>query len=254
MIDQIPKQETNISINLPADFKLSVLMPVYNERKTVLQVLSSVCALNLPKEIIIIDDGSIDGTRDLLKTTVSDKFPAISVFYHQHNLGKGAAVRTALEYATGTICIIQDADLEYDPSEYYSLLRPILDGRADAVYGSRFLGRQFFDLPGFWHYARNVALTLFSNAFTNLKLTDVATGYKVIPTNLLQSLSLRANGFDIDSELTVKLARVKARILEVPISYNGRSYSQGKKITWKDGFQALWCICRSRVQNPAETI
>jgi glycosyltransferase involved in cell wall biosynthesis len=229
----------------PEGFRLSVLMPVYNERKTILEIIRRVLAVDIPKELIVVDDCSTDGTRDLLREEVERKFPEVRVVYHERNRGKGAALRTAIPLATGTVSIIQDADLEYDPAEYPLLLQPILDGRADVVYGSRFLGGPHRVLL-FWHYLGNQVLTFLSNMFTNLNLTDMETCYKVCRTELLQSLPLRSNGFDIEPELTAKLAKARARIYEVPISYSGRDYSEGKKIGWKDGVRALWCIVRFR--------
>lgn len=230
---------------VPEGFRLTVLMPVYNERKTVLEIIRRVLAVEIPKELIVVDDCSTDGTRDLLREEVERKIPEVRVVYHERNRGKGAALRTAIPLATGAVCLIQDADLEYDPAEYPVLLQPILDGRADVVYGSRFLGGPHRVLL-FWHYLGNQVLTFLSNMFTNLNLTDMETCYKVCRTELLQSLPLRSNGFDIEPELTAKLAKKRARIYEVPISYSGRDYSEGKKIGWKDGVRALWCIVRFR--------
>ncbi len=233
--------------NLTPDFKLSVLMPVYNERTTIREILKRVRAVQLPKEIIVVDDCSTDGTRELLRNEVDDKLDGVRVFYHERNRGKGAAVRTAIAEATGSISLIQDADLEYDPSEYFQLLEPILDGRADAVYGSRFVGGGAHRVHLFWHYVGNKILTTFSNMLTNLNLTDMETCYKVARTDLLKSLPLRANRFDIEAELTVKLVKAGARIYEVPISYSGRDYSEGKKIGWRDGAHALWCTVKYRL-------
>jgi glycosyltransferase involved in cell wall biosynthesis len=231
---------------MEAGFMLSVLMPVYNERSTIQNILARVLAVHLPKEIVLVDDGSTDGTREILHHEVECKLPDVRIFYHERNRGKGAAVRTAISHARGTVCVIQDADLEYDPREYFQLLEPILDGRADAVYGSRFIGGGPHRVHLFWHSVGNKILTTFSNMLTNLNLTDMETCYKVVRTNLLQSLPLRANGFDIEPELTALLAEARARIYEVPISYSGRSYSEGKKIGWKDGVRAIGCIIRSR--------
>ncbi|MBI3910768.1 MAG: glycosyltransferase family 2 protein [Armatimonadetes bacterium] len=231
---------------IPAGFKLSVLMPVYNERATLLKILTRVRSVKIPKEVLVVDDGSTDGTRELLRTEVEGRWPEVRVFYHSRNMGKGAALRTAIPHATGDVCLIQDADLEYDPQEYPRLLAPILDGRADAVFGSRFLGgphRVLF----FWHYLGNQVLTSLSNMFTNLNLTDMETCYKVCRTELLQSLALKSCGFEIEPEITAKLARCRARIYEVPISYSGRDYSEGKKIGWRDGIKALISIMRYRL-------
>ena len=228
---------------------LSVLMPVFDERATLEEIIRRVRAVDLPKEIILVDDGSTDGTRDLLRDAIEGHYPEVRVFYHPHNRGKGAAIRTAIAEATGTVCVIQDADLEYDPREYPLLLAPILDGRADAVYGSRFIGGGAHRVHLFWHYVGNQLLTTLSNMLTNLNLTDMETCYKVVKTDLLRSLPLRAERFDLEPELTALLARARARIYEVPISYSGRDYSEGKKIGWRDGVQALFCIVKSRFRR-----
>jgi glycosyltransferase involved in cell wall biosynthesis len=234
---------------LPERFKLSVLMPVYNERATIVNILERVRAVDLPKEILVVDDGSTDGTREILRGEIDGKLPDVGVFYHERNRGKGAAVRTAIAAATGTVSLIQDADLEYDPWEYYQLLEPILDGRADVVYGSRFIGGGPHRVHLFWHCLGNRLLTTLSNMLTNLNLTDMETCYKVVRTDLLQSLPLRANRFDLEPELTALLASARARIYEVPISYSGRDYSEGKKIGWRDGVQAVHCIIRCRLRT-----
>jgi glycosyltransferase involved in cell wall biosynthesis len=236
-------------LTIPPDFKLSVLMPVYNEARTVKDILGRVGAVNLKKEIIVVDDGSTDGTIEVLKNEIEDQRPDVRVFYSPRNQGKGAAVRRAIKEATGDVCVVQDADLEYDPQEYFQLLEPILDGRADAVYGTRFMGGGPHRVHLFWHYVGNQILTTISNAFSNLNLTDKETCYKLMRTDLVQSLSLRANGFDIEPELTLKLAKAGARIYEVPISYSGRSYAEGKKINWKDGVRALYSIVRYRIAD-----
>ena len=236
-------------LTIPPDFKLSVLVPVYNEARTVKDILERVQAVNLKKEIIVVDDGSTDGTIEILRTEVQDRQPNVRVFYSERNQGKGAAVRRAIKEATGDVCVVQDADLEYDPHEYFQLLEPILDGRADAVYGTRFMGGGPHRVHLFWHYVGNQILTTISNAFSNLNLTDMETCYKLMRTGLAQSLTLRANGFDIEPELTLKLAKAGARIYEVPISYSGRSYAEGKKINWKDGVRALYSIVRYRIAD-----
>ena len=204
--------------------------------------------MNLPKEVIVVDDGSTDGTREILRNEVEARLPDVQVVYHERNRGKGAAVRTALARATGTVCIIQDADLEYDRREYCQLLEPLLDGRADAVCGSRFLGGPH-RVHLFWPYVGNKLLMTFSNLLTNLNLTDIETCDKMIRTDLLRSLALRANGFDIDPELTVKLAKARARMYEVPISYSGRDYAQGKKVGWPDGVKVLWSLVKTSFSN-----
>jgi glycosyltransferase involved in cell wall biosynthesis len=236
-------------MRIPPDFKLSVLMPVYNEARTILEILDRVMAVKISKEIVVVDDGSSDGTVEVLKKEVENRIEGVRVFYSPRNQGKGAAVRRAIKAATGSVCVVQDADLEYDPEEYFQLLEPILDGRADAVYGTRFMGGGPHRVHLFWHYVGNQILTTISNAFSNLNLTDMETCYKLMRTELAQSLPLRANGFDIEPELTLKLAKAGARIYEVPISYSGRSYSEGKKINWKDGVKALYSIVRYRVAD-----
>ena len=220
--------------------KLSVVIPVYNEKETLPQILEKVKKVQIPKEIIIVDDGSTDGTREFLQGLKED---GIKVIFHDKNRGKGAALRTGFKEITGDIVIIQDADLEYDPKEYPKLLEPILDGRADVVYGSRFLGgphRVLF----FWHYVGNKLLTLFSNMFTNLNLTDMETCYKVFRAEVIKNLDLKSNRFTIEPEITVKVAKAGYRIYETPISYSGRDYKEGKKITWKDAFPAMWAIVK----------
>lgn len=218
-------------------------MPVFNEGKTIDTIIDRVLdvPLNFDKEIIITDDGSTDGTREKLNKRFSSQNGPVCVLYHDKNRGKGAAIRTALSEAKGDICIIQDADLEYDPKEYPKLLTPILDGRADVVYGSRFLGgphRVLF----FWHYVGNLFLTLISNMFTNLNLTDMETGYKAFRMEVVKNFHLRSNRFGFEPEITAKVAKRPFRVYEIPISYSGRDYSEGKKITWKDGIKAIFCI------------
>ncbi len=220
--------------------QISVVIPVYNEVSTIREIVVRVQAVDLDKEIIIVDDGSTDGTREQLqKITLSQE--NIKVFYHDRNQGKGAALRTGFEAATGDIVIIQDADLEYDPREYPVLLEPILDGRADIVYGSRFLGgphRVLF----FWHYLGNKFLTLLSNALTNLNLTDMETCYKVFRREVLSDIQLKSNRFGFEPEFTAKIAKKEFRIYETSISYSGRTYAEGKKIGWKDGVKAIFSI------------
>ena len=223
--------------------KLSVVIPVYNEKKTLSELICRVEAVKLEKEIIIVDDASTDGTRDLLKKYEGQE--RFKVIYQSKNAGKGSALRAGFDKAEGEIIIVQDGDLEYDPKEYPLLLEPILDGRADVVYGSRFLGgthRVFF----FWHYVGNKILTTLSNMCTNLCLTDMETGYKVFRRTVLDSFILKCNRFGFEPEFTSKVARHAFRIYEVPISYSGRGYEEGKKIDWKDGVAALWFIFRFR--------
>ena len=223
--------------------KLSVVIPVYNEKKTLSELICRVEAVKLEKEIIIVDDASTDGTRDLLKKYEGQE--RFKVIYQSKNAGKGSALRAGFDKAEGEIIIVQDGDLEYDPKEYPLLIEPILDGRADVVYGSRFLGgthRVFF----FWHYVGNKVLTTLSNMCTNLCLTDMETGYKVFRRTVLDSFILKCNRFGFEPEFTSKVARHAFRIYEVPISYSGRGYEEGKKINWKDGVAALWFIFRFR--------
>jgi len=228
--------------------RLSVIVPAYNERPTVEQLLARVAAAPLPegmeREIVVVDDGSTDGTRELLAELAGRGEPApFRLVLHEENRGKGAAVRTGLAAGTGDVLLIQDADLEYDPREYPRLLGPILEGEADVVFGSRFLGgphRVLF----FWHYLGNRFLTTLSNMLTDLNLSDMETCYKVFRREVLDGVELRSNRFGIEPELTAKVARRGARIFEVPISYRGRTYAEGKKIGWKDGVAAIWSILR----------
>jgi glycosyltransferase involved in cell wall biosynthesis len=231
---------------------LSVVIPVYNEVGTVRSLLDRVRAVPIPKEIIIVDDCSSDGTRTVLEeyraATPDTPDNRLTLVFHEHNQGKGAAVRTAVGHITGDIAVIQDADLEYDPSEYPTLIRPILDGRADVVFGSRFAGGPRRVLL-FWHTVGNRLLTLLSNMCTNLNLTDMETCYKVFRAEILKSIPIRSNRFGLEPELTAKAAALRCRMYEVPISYHGRQYSEGKKIGWKDAFSAVWTIIRFRI-NP----
>ncbi len=224
---------------------LSILIPVYNERTVVERSLALVLAAGLPenmqRELVVVDDCSTDGTSDILKR-LAESEPSIRLIRHQINQGKGAAVRTAIQNATGDFCLVQDADLEYDPSEYVKLLRPLLDGHADAVFGSRYLaGEQTRVLP-FWHSMMNKGLTTLSNMFSNLNVTDMETCYKVFRTDLLKSIPIRSDRFGFEPEITMKSSKRKLRVYEVPISYHGRTYEEGKKIGWKDGVKALGVI------------
>jgi len=220
---------------------ISVVIPVYNEAKTVRELIARVQSVPLDKEIIIVDDASSDGTREVLGEFKNRE--GITVLFHEKNQGKGAALRTAFQQVKGDIVIIQDADLEYDPQEYGKLIKPILDGKADAVYGSRFLGGPHRVLL-FWHYVGNKILTLFSNMLTNLNLTDMETCYKVFKASLLKQFTIESNRFGVEPEITTKLAKLKCRIYEVDISYSGRDYTEGKKINWKDGIAAFYWIIK----------
>jgi glycosyltransferase involved in cell wall biosynthesis len=222
--------------------KLSVVIPVYNEIRTIKEIVNRVQSVPQDKEIVIVDDRSTDGTTECLSQISDDN---ITVLYHPVNRGKGAALRTGFKRVTGDIVIIQDADLEYDPAEYGRLIEPILDGRADVVYGSRFIGgpqRVLF----FWHYVGNKFLTLLSNMLTNLNLSDMETCYKVFRAHLLEKITIKSNRFGLEPEITAKFAKLKCRIYQVPISYSGRNYEEGKKITWSDGLAALFHIIRFR--------
>jgi glycosyltransferase involved in cell wall biosynthesis len=222
--------------------KLSVLIPVYNEARTIEQILTLVSRVPIEKEILVVDDGSIDGTREILRRW--DGKNGVRVFLHERNLGKGRAVRTALDAALGEILVIQDADLEYDPAEYPVLLRPIEGNRADVVYGSRFSGSSERRVQFFWHTVGNRMLTLISNVVTNLNLTDMATCYKAFHRRVVPSLDLESKRFGVDAEITVKVARGGFRVFEVPVSYFGRSQAEGKKIRLKDGFSALGALAK----------
>lgn len=225
--------------------KVSIVIPVYNETNTILTLLEMVMAVDLTdKEIIVVDDGSFDGTNEKLKVFSEPTNPSVKVVFHEKNKGKGAALKSGFAVANGDIIMIQDADLEYDPSEYPKLLAPILKGKADIVYGSRFKGEGPHRVLFFWHYVGNKLLTLLSNMITNLNLTDMETGCKVFKKEVLAQIELKENRFGFEPEFTTKVAKQDFRIYEVGISYSGRTYKEGKKVGWKDGFWAIWCLLK----------
>ena len=224
--------------------RLSVVIPVYNEVNSIADIINSVKSVNLNTEIIVVDDFSTDGTRAILEG-LNDA--SISIFYHERNMGKGAALRTGFSKATGAIVIIQDADLEYDPQQYPKLIQPILDGKADVVYGSRFVTGDYRRVLYFWHMLGNTFLTLLSNMFTNLNLTDMETCYKAFRHDVLKKITIEENRFGFEPEITAKISKLDLRIYEVGISYSGRTYKEGKKIGWKDGVSAIRCILKYNV-------
>lgn len=235
----------------PEQRRISILVPIYNEGKTLAEVIRRVGAVEvygLEKEVILVDDASQDSTRTVIRTIAAAPpagITSVKIVTHERNLGKGAAVRSAIEQATGVFSVIQDADLEYDPKDLPALLGPLVDGRADAVFGSRFLSGPHRVLY-FWHYVANKLLTLLSNMVSNYNCSDIETGYKAFRTDVLVALALRSKRFGIEPEIVGRLARGRHRLYEVPISYSGRTYEEGKKITWRDGLAALWWIFRYR--------
>ena len=225
--------------------RLSVVIPVYNEKETIHEIVDRVKAVPLDKEIILVDDFSTDGTRDTLKELAADG--SVVVLTHDRNQGKGAALRTGFKAATGDLVLIQDADLEYDPDEYPKLIAPIVHGKADVVFGSRFAGGESHRVLYFWHSLGNRFLTLLSNCFTNLNLTDMETCYKVFKREIIQSITIEEDRFGFEPEITAKCAKKRCVMYEVGISYYGRTYEEGKKIGWRDGIHALWCIFKYNV-------
>jgi len=235
----IPDCDRRKGLEERLDMKLSVIIPVYNEAKTILEVIKKVKEVPFEKEIIVVDDGSTDGTARILE----ENRQGLTVLFNEKNGGKGAAIRRALPHVTGDVVIIQDADLEYHPSEYPHLMAPILEGAADVVYGSRFQGGTHRVLY-FWHAVGNKVITTLSNMLTDLNLTDMETGYKAFRAEVLKGLSIESNRFGFEPEITAKMAKMGCRIYEIPISYWGRDYTEGKKINWKDGIAALYWILK----------
>jgi glycosyltransferase involved in cell wall biosynthesis len=229
--------------------KLSVVMPVYNEKNTLREVVARVLSVPLDIELICVDDGSQDGSREIL-AELRELYPQMRVLLQPKNIGKGAALRRGIQEATGNFIVIQDADLEYDPAEYPLLLGPLIQGQADVVYGSRFIGAAPHRVLYFWHSVGNRILTLLSNALTNMNMSDMETCYKVFRREILQAIPLEENRFGFEPEITVKVAKRRLRVYEVGISYWGRTYEEGKKIGWKDGFRALWCLLKYTLREP----
>jgi len=222
---------------------VSVVIPCFNERNSIQEIVNRVKNASIPdKEIIVIDDCSTDGTREIIRNEIEGE--VTRVVYHQKNMGKGAALRSGFRVAKGDIVIIQDADFEYDPNEYTKSITLILEGKADVVYGSRFAASEGHRVLYFWHTVGNKFLTLFSNMFTDLNLTDMMTGHKVFKKDIIDRITLKENRFGFESEITAKIAKLKCRIYEVGISYSGRTYAEGKKIGWRDGIKALWCVVK----------
>ena len=238
-VDRVEKEEPGGR----APLKLSVVMPVYNEERTLEDIVARVLATPYEKELILVDDGSRDASRKIM-ARLEEAHPEVRCFYHEENKGKGGAIATGFAQITGDVALIQDADLEYDPSDYGVLLKPIQDGNADVVYGSRFLGGQYVRVHLYWHYLGNRALTTLSNMFTNLNLTDMETCYKVFKAPIAKRLDIQSSSFALEPEMTAKVAKMGVRVYEVPISYAGRDYSEGKKIGLKDAFIAVWAILR----------
>ena len=235
-------------MDIPQDFMLSVVVPVYNEERTLAKLVDAVRAVPVRKQIVLVDDCSTDGSRSVMETFSDDGTNSFVKLHHEINKGKGAALRTGFAAATGDAVIVQDADLEYDPAEYPQLLEPIWSGKADVVFGSRFMGGAPHRVLYYWHSVGNKFLTTLSNWFTNLNLTDMETCYKVFRTPVIKEIlpSLQQDRFGFEPEITARVARAGLRVYEVGISYNGRTYKEGKHIGWKDGFRAIWCILKYR--------
>jgi glycosyltransferase involved in cell wall biosynthesis len=230
--------------------RLTVVIPVYNERATLRAVVERVVAVPLALEVLCVDDGSQDGSREIL-AELQSQYPQIGVILQPHNMGKGAALRRGIQEAKGDFVVIQDADLEYDPADYPILLDPLVQGKADVVYGSRFLGAAPHRVLYFWHSVGNRLLTLLSNCLTNINLTDMETCYKVFRREVIQSIPIEENRFGFEPEITVKVAKRHLRIYEVGISYWGRTYEEGKKIGWRDGVRAVWCLLKYAIKEPS---
>jgi glycosyltransferase involved in cell wall biosynthesis len=230
--------------------RVSAIMPVYNERSTLRVVVERVLAVPLELELVCVDDGSTDGSREILRE-LQGQHPNMRVLLQPRNMGKGAALRRGIQEATGDFVVIQDADLEYDPSDYPALLDPLIQGKADVVYGSRFLGSRPHRVLYFWHSVGNRLLTFLSNCLTDINLSDMETCYKVFQRGIIQSIPIEENRFGFEPEITVKVAKRRLRIYEVGISYWGRTYEEGKKIGWKDGFRCLWCLFKYSIKEPA---